>query len=124
MRYKKLKVSADTTRKLRYLQQRTRLTPNLLCRMAITLSLQEGSVVRLPTPPDDGMEFNRYTLTGEQDALYVALLRFVESDIDPADESSEQELLLRLKGHITRGVGNLTARLKSPADVARLAEAV
>ena len=124
MRYKKLKVSADTTKKLRYLQQRTRLTPNLLCRMAITLSLQEGSVVRLPTPVDDGMEFNRYTLTGEQDALYVALLRFVESDIDPADESSEQELLLRLKGHITRGVGNLTARLKSPADVARLAEAV
>ena len=80
-------------------------------------------MVRLPTPVDDGMEFNRYTLTGEQDALYVALLRFVESDIDPADESSEQELLLRLKGHITRGVGNLTARLKSPADVARLAEA-
>lgn len=120
MRYKKLRVSTETTKKLRYLQQRTQLTPNLLSRMALTLSLQEGSIVGSPTPADDGMEFNRYTLTGDLDAILVTLLAFVESDLDADDPANEDELVRRLRGHIARGMGNLAVRLKSPADIARL----
>ena len=71
----------------------------------------------LPVPDEDGMEFNRYTLTGEHDALFVALLCFVEADVGP---DNHRELLRRLRGHIARGVGNLAVRLKSPVDVSRL----
>jgi DNA sulfur modification protein DndE len=44
MRFNKLKISADATSKLRYMRQRTQVTPNLLCRMAVMLSLEEGPV--------------------------------------------------------------------------------
>ena len=120
MHYKKLKVSAETTRKLRYLRQRTGLTPNLICRLALMSSLEEGSVAGVPRPSEDGMEFNRYTLTGELDALYVALLRFIESDVANHSDEADRELLSRLKTHLARGVLNIAARLKSPADVTRL----
>ena len=44
MRYSKLKISSDATSKLRSLRQRTGITPNLLCRIAIMSSLEEGPI--------------------------------------------------------------------------------
>ena len=63
--YSKLKISADATSKLRSLRQRTTLTPNLLCRIAIMTSLEEGPLESMPIPDEDGSEFNAYTLTGD-----------------------------------------------------------
>jgi DNA sulfur modification protein DndE len=118
MRYSKLKISAEATGRLRPIRQRTGLTPNLLCRAAILLSLEEGPVNAL-APDEKGQEFNAYTLTAEHTGLIAALLRFVEQEED-GPELSDQEMTARLRAHIHRGVRTLGVRVKSPADFARL----
>ncbi|WP_066725643.1 DNA sulfur modification protein DndE [Sphingomonas pituitosa] len=124
MRFNKLKISADATSRLRSLRQRTGLTPNLLCRAAIMLSLEEGPVGGGTTPDEEGQEFNAYTLTGDYNGLIGALLRFVEeTEPDLAVPLTNDQLVGRLRFHIHRGVATLAVRAKSPADVARLAMA-
>lgn len=78
-------------------------------------SLEDGPLGNVPPPDQDGQEFNSYTLMGELQELFVALLREVE-DADPANPLSDEDLLVRLRGHIHRGVGALAVRIKSPAD--------
>jgi len=120
MHYSKLKISSDATSKLRSLRQRTGITPNLLCRMAIMISLEEGPLGGAGIPDEDGSEFNAYTLTGEYGALVAALLRWVEEGQSGDSELGDEALLDRLRGHIHRGVGTLAVRAKSPADLLRL----
>lgn len=120
MRFTKLRISADAASKLRYIRQRTGLTPNLLCRMALMLSLEEGPLGAVPTPDEDGSEFNAYTLTGEFNGLFAGLIRWVEEGPSPKKPLTNDEVLGRLRSHIHRGVGTLSVRVKSPADVLRL----
>ena len=123
MHYSKLKISADATSKLRSLRQRTGLTPNLLCRIAVMLSLAEGPLGNAPPPDEDGSEFNAYTLTGEYGALCAALLRWVEEGPFPEEPLDNGTLLVRFRGHIHRGVGTLSVRAKTPNDILRLVPA-
>ncbi len=122
MRFTKLKISADAESRLRSLRQRTGLTPNLLCRMAIMLSLEDGPVGSGTETNEGGSEFNAYTLTGDHDRLIFAMLRLVEEEHAGA-RVADDELLARLRAHIHRGVGTLSVRAKAPADVALLAAA-
>jgi DNA sulfur modification protein DndE len=116
MNFTKIRISAHSTTKLRSLHQRTRLTPNLLCRAAFMLSLEEGSASAAILPPEDGAEFNQYTLTGELHSTFASLLRFVEHGF-----AEDNERLVQLfRAHIERGVGILSARAKSPEDVLSL----
>ena len=121
MHYSKIRISAEATSRLRTLRQRTGLTPNLLCRLALMLSLEEGPVGPQPPPDEDGMEFNAYTLTGEYDGLFIALLRFVEEPTSSDAALSDEELVSRLRAHLHRGVGTLSVRAKTPVEIARLA---
>ncbi|MGJ5065237.1 DNA sulfur modification protein DndE [Bradyrhizobium oligotrophicum] len=123
MHYSKLKISADATSKLRSLRQRTGLTPNLLCRVALMLSLEEGRIGDGVSPDEEGSEFNAYTLTGEYGGLFAALLRWVEEGPSPEEPMDNGTLLTRLRAHIHRGVGTLSVRAKSPSDVLRLVPA-
>lgn len=118
MHYSKLRISIDAASKLRSLRQRTGLTPNLLCRIALMTSLEGGPLGTVRAPDEEGNEFNAYTLTGEYGAMFAALLRWVEEGTDQTLE--DDELLARLRGHIHRGVGTLSVRAKSPADILRL----
>jgi DNA sulfur modification protein DndE len=120
--FNKLKISTDATSKLRSVSQRTGITPNLLCRMALMMSLEDGPVTS-PAPDEAGREFNAYTLTGDLDGILTSLLRFVEEDEAGAGPLSEAELVDRMRAHIHRGVGTLSVRAKSPVDLARLAMA-
>jgi len=122
MRFTKLKISADAESRLRSLRQRTGMTPNLLCRMAIMLSLEEGPVGAGTVTDDGGNEFNAYTLTGDHDGLIVAMLRLVEEEAE-GRRVPDDELLARLRAHIHRGVATLSVRAKGPGDVAVLAAA-
>ena len=122
MHFSKLRVSADTTSRLRSLRQRTTLTPNLLCRIALMLSLEEGPLGTTTHPDDDGMEFNAYSLTGDAHESLIAVLRWVEAQGRVGAEApSDDDLLIALRAHIQRGVTILAARVRCPADVARLA---
>lgn len=122
MRYSKLRISADATSKLRSMRQRIGLTPNLLCRYALVASLEDGPLGNTPPPDQEGQEFNAYTLTGELTELLVSLLQEVE-DTNPSAPLSDEELLIRMRSHIHRGVGALSVRIKSPADLFRQDEA-
>lgn len=123
MHYSKLRISADATSKLRSLRQRTGLTPNLLCRLAFMISLEEGPIGHLPPPDEEGAEFNAYTLTGEYGALFAALLRWVEEGPAPKVPLKESVLIGHLRAHIHRGVGTLSVRGKSALDILRLVPA-
>jgi DNA sulfur modification protein DndE len=123
VRYTKLNASMDASSRLRSLQQRTGLTPNLLCRIAAMLSLEEGPVGVIRAPDDKGREFNSYTLTGELTGVFGAIVRFVEEEEGHGEPLPNDELVQRFAAHIHRGVGLLSVRIKSPADVVRLAAA-
>ena len=122
MRFTKLRISTDASSRLRSLRQRTGLTPNLLCRMAIMLSLEEGPVGPGLVTDEGLQEFNAYTLTGDYHSLIAAMLRLVEEG-DEGTSLSEEEQIARLRAHIHRGVATLAVRAKAPVDVARLAMA-
>ncbi|WP_394538803.1 DNA sulfur modification protein DndE [Lysobacter enzymogenes] len=120
MHYSKLKISKDATSRLRSIKQKTHITPNLLCRYALMQSLEDGPLGDIPLPDQEGQEFNAYTLTGELTELLLALVRSVEERRgEPA--LSDEVLMARVRGHIHRGVGSLSVRVKSPSDLVMLA---
>lgn len=84
------------------------------------VSLEEGPLGAVPPPDEEGMEFNAYTLTGEFGALFAAMIRSVEEAGLKGASLPDDELLARMRGHIHRGVGTLSVRIKSPLDLLRL----
>ena len=118
MHISKFRISAEATNRLRALRQRAGLTPNLICRMAIATSLHEGPVGPVGSALEDGQEFNAYTLFGVDQPIYTSLLRLVEAP--NGEVLDESELSTRLRCHIDRGVRQLSTRIKTPADAARL----
>lgn len=118
MSFNRIYIGTDVDQKLRTLKGRTGLTPNLICRLGFCLSLAEPGI------PDqklyeDGQtrEFNRYTLTGQWDIFFFALLRerLIEDGLEP-----ETELEAQFKAHLNRGVNILYHRVKSLEDLADL----
>lgn len=124
MHYGKLKISGEASSKLRYLRQKTKLTPNLLCRMALASSLEQGPLRGAPIPDQDGLEFNAYTLTGEYGAIFAGLLRWVEEGASPEEPLADDALVELLRAHIHRGVGTLSVRARTVLDVLRLSPTV
>lgn len=122
MHYSKLKISKDATSRLRSLKQKTHVTPNLLCRYALMRSLEDGPLGDIPLPDQDGQEFNAYTLTGELTELLLSLIRAVE-ETSNQEALPDDEVLARMRGHIHRGVGMLSVRVRSPSDLIALAKA-
>ena len=98
------------------LKGRTGLTPNILCRIAFCLSLKELGIPDIGKD-SGGQEFNRFTLTGEWDAFYIALLklRMLNDGLNPS-----KELLKQFKEHIERGVIILFNRVKNFNDLSSL----
>lgn len=120
MAFNRIYVGEDVDQRLRNLKARTGLTPNLLCRLGFCLSLAE------PGTPDSELynngqvrEFNRYTLTGQWDAFFFALLkeRLTQDGLDP-----ERELEAQFKAHLSRGVLMLYQRLKNLEDLADIVQ--
>ena len=54
---------------------RLKVTPNFICRMALCTSLEETGAPNPAQYDQEGQEFNRYTLTGEYDPLFSALVK-------------------------------------------------
>ena len=106
----KIKISEDLTKKLRLLKSRTGLTPNILCRIGLCLSLNEPGIPDLRKQPEDGMEFNRYTLTGQYDILFTALLkeRCIQDGFDP-----DEEFTTLFVAHLNRGAFLLFSRIRT-----------
>ncbi len=67
----------------------------------------------------NGREFNRYTLLGEYDLFFMALLRerLILDGLDPNDERVLED---QFKAHLCSGVIMLSSRLKGLEDLADL----
>jgi DNA sulfur modification protein DndE len=79
MEKNRIMVCGKTNQALKRMKGMTGLTPNILCRMGFCLSLQSPAVpdineYRIPND-QDVREFNRYTLFGKDNFLYMALLK-------------------------------------------------
>lgn len=94
------------------LQARTGLTPNILCRFALVLSLADNAPFDPAAYPEEDREFNRYTLLGEYDRLFEALI------VEKHGKATGPMLV----GHISRGVGLLAGRIKGISDLLHLTE--
>ena len=116
MKLTKLRLTTEASNRLRFVAGKTGLTPNLLCRLGFCLSLAEASMPNPDDYPEQDREFNRYTLLGEYDALFVALL--VERC--RLDGSQTVRLADYFRAHMNRGIVLLQHRVKSLADLPRL----
>lgn len=100
-KFNRITIGNKATNRLQMLQANTGMTPNYLCRIGFCYSLNEP---RPPNPEEydnDGQTFNRYTLLGEHDTLYMALLkeRLIQENKDP-----EEDLYDEFVAHLNRGV--------------------
>lgn len=112
----RLRLSEKTSYRLNILTNKLGLRRNIICRIAIGRSLAEKNTVKDLKPEDSsGIELNRYTITGDQDDLYRALVnQFEEKRLNDFDYFSKY-----LRNHIERGVSLLFEEYKkinSPID--------
>lgn len=117
MQLNKVKISEESTKKLSRLKGLTGLTPNILCRLGICLSLNDPTLPSFEPIEEDGMEFNRYTLIGEYDAYYIALVK-ERFHLDGLETTLD--LTKYFKAHLNRGVQLLYNRVKSISDIVLL----
>lgn len=117
MSFNRISVSKDVTTRLKILKGRTGLSPNILCRIALCHSLNDPKIPDPAQYDDSGQEFNRYTLTGEWDGLFIALLkeRLVSDSLDP-----EKDLLPQFRAHLNRGILSTYAKVKGLGDLESL----
>jgi DNA sulfur modification protein DndE len=117
LKLQRVPFTADADNRLRMMKARTGITPNLIARIGFCLSLEEPGT---PTPlPDDtkaGRDINRFTLLGEYDNAFIALLtaRMIRDD-DSFDEMDSHFI-----AHMNRGVELVAARVKSLLDFGEL----
>lgn len=117
MAFNKIKLSKEATKRLSILKGRTGLTPNILCRVALCVSLDKSGIPNNINTDSDGQEINRYTLNGEFDTFFISLVkqRCFEDGLDP-----EKDLYRHFKAHTERGVDLIYNRLKSIGDLSQL----
>jgi len=116
MKLSKVRLTKDASNRLRFLAGRTGLTPNLLCRIGFCLSLEEPKSPNPAEFAEEDREFNRYTLLGEYDALFVALLR----ERLHRDNTELDDIEGHFRAHLNRGIVLLQQRVRGVADLASL----
>lgn len=114
---KKIQLDESSTQVLKTMKFRTGLTHQYLCRLAFCLSLSEPGHPDPTSYNERGVEFNRYTLTGEWDRLFVAYLREWVA-LEQPNASIDEAAWFR--AHINRGLTLLQRRVRSLADVTEL----
>ena len=117
--FNRLKLSSDSTNMLKTLQSRTGITPNILCRFALCYSLDQKIISNLVQIKEDGMEIARYTLFGDNEMIYISLVKekCKELGLDP-----EKDFMKVLKVYINNGIITLYARVKGLEDFINLIE--
>ncbi len=117
MKLNKVILSTEASERLKHLKARTGLTPNIISRIGFCLSLSEPAIPDPSLYPEEDREFNRYTLLGEWDDFYVALLkqRLMQDGI-----LSEDQLENQFRAHLHRGILSMGRIVKGLPDLLRL----
>jgi DNA sulfur modification protein DndE len=95
------------------LRIKTGLTPNLLARFAICMSLKEKSIPNPDEYNEDGSELAPNVLFGEYEQIYLALMinRLNQDKLDP-----EIYLNKMMRSHLNRGTVALGPRINDLSD--------
>ena len=108
-----MKLSAKSQNLLGRVKARTGLTPNLLARFALCLSIKEKSSPNPDEYDKDGSEIEPSILFGEYEPLYFGLMR---NRLDKDGKNIETDLNEMTRCHINRGVIALAPRIQSLED--------
>jgi len=81
----RFRISQIATEALKQVKTKTGLTPNILCRFALALSLRDGEKGGVTDVDTDGSEFNTPTLFGEYHLVYEAAIHQVHGPLKPKD---------------------------------------
>lgn len=113
---RRVRFAHDADTRLKYLKSKTGITPNLLCRIGFCLSLEEPGTPNPDIYQEGTREINRYTLTGQFDEAFEALLkqRMFEDGL-PTDDIDDQ-----FAAHMNRGVTILGSRVRGLGDLRSL----
>ncbi len=105
------------------LKSKTGLTPNILARFALCLSLKDPSIPNPDEFDENGSEFYPATLFGEHEQMYLALMldRLNRDKLDPEaminEKISKENFLQRMtRAHINRGVIALRPRINDVSN--------
>jgi DNA sulfur modification protein DndE len=119
MKFNRIILDENVTKKLAILKGRIGLTPNILCRFGLILSLKD---MTLPNPliyKQNGQELMRHVLLGEYDTILVAL--FIQrASKDSLDMSDNKMLIDYFRTHINRGSEMLFNRVKKLLDLGKI----
>jgi len=105
----KLKLSKEASDNLNILSMRFSLKRNVICRIAVGRSLSDPATVEGLKPKDNlGFEFNRYTLTGDFDEIFRAVVcQHAGKKLD-----DDQYFSNYFRNHIERGLALLYIEFK------------
>ena len=107
-----MKLSNKSQNLLGRLKARTGLTPNLLARFALCLSIKEKSAPDPNEYDSEGNDLEPSILFGEYETLYVGLMK----NRLAKDGIPESELSTMTRCHINRGVIALSPRIQDLGD--------
>jgi DNA sulfur modification protein DndE len=108
----RLRISKQATDSLRLLKSRTGLTPNLLCRAALVISLEEGASAGERQTDLEGSELNLGTLFGDNVGVYECLIRQVHGNVEG------RTLNVLIAAHVDSGI-DLLKKSRSLGDFVR-----
>jgi len=113
MSYHRIRLSKNATARLSMLKGKTGITPNILCRVGFCISLRDPILPKAENYDEEGQEINRYTLLGEWDKFFIALLkeRLIKDGLDP-----NKDLASQLRAHMNRGAISLYDKVKTLED--------
>jgi DNA sulfur modification protein DndE len=117
MKFNRIKFSKEASDALNKMKGRMGLTWNILCRIGFCISLNDLVEPNLTDYKGDGdIEIDRKILIGNEDELYIALLkqRCIDAGI-PENQHFEY-----FKAHMNRGVILLSKRIGNIKDLAQL----
>lgn len=119
-----LKTSKYAKDILTQLHSSTGITPNILIRYAVSLSLRnsmlDGSVEPVTKDLGEGLVLNRNTVTGEHDYVFKALI----TQVAGKELSDEEYFPGYFNAHLERGIRSLASEYKSAGNFERFIRAL
>jgi len=117
--FKRIRLSKDGTSKLHKLKNKTGITPNISCRIALCMSLEEKNIPSLELYySEEGQEINKHTFLGDISDELLSLFLFWCSENNVEFEEYYKYLI----ANINRGIELLTNRVKNLSDFSILCE--
>lgn len=112
----RIKISNNASERLECLSRKLDLRRNIVCRLAIGRSLKHNEPLnKYKLRDSNGFEFNRYTITGEYDTIYKALVIQYKGE----KINDREYFLTYIRKHIERGVQilfNEYQKINSPIE--------